>query len=118
NSSWLKFSFLRSARTVGTRRARASCASLAGGASESESSARWRCSSLIASKARQSVFGGFFGLSLNLVIPLLFMRLRSSGGYDADHVALHRVGHVQHSAVDKTDCIETQFAGSIAVIEL
>src|SRR6266699_2453687 len=43
----------------------------------------------MASKARQSVFGGFFGLSLNFVILPFFMRLRSSCGYDADHVAPH-----------------------------
>src|SRR5262249_25517439 len=55
-----------------------SCAAVAGGQSASESAAWWRSSSLMASKARQSVLGGFLGLSLNLVVLLLFMRLRPS----------------------------------------
>jgi hypothetical protein len=67
--------FLRKARTVGTRRARASCAPVAGGQSGSDSAARCRSALLIASKARHSVLGGRFGLSLNFVIVPLFMRL-------------------------------------------
>ena len=51
---------------------------VAGGASGSESAARWRCSSLMASNARQSPLGGFFGLSLNSVIFPFFMRLLSA----------------------------------------
>src|SRR5258708_4934556 len=75
NSSCVRFNFLRKARTVGTRRARASCAAVAGGQSGSESAARWRSSSLMASKARQSVLGGFFGLSLNFIEAQLIGRI-------------------------------------------
>ena len=75
-------------------------------------------SSLMASKARQSDFGGFFGLSLNLVILSFFMWLRSSGGYDANDVASHRIGDEKHSAVDQSDGVETQLARGIDVIEL
>ena len=42
--------------------------------------------------ARQSVFGGFFGLSLSFVVFPFLMRLGSSGRYDADDIASHRVG--------------------------
>src|SRR5438132_9475346 len=118
NSFCVRFSFLRKARTVGTRRARASCASLAGGQSGSESAARWRSFSLMASKARQSVFGGFFGLSLNLVIPFSFMRFRSSGGYDANDRPSHRVGDEEHSGVDHANCVETQLVGGVEIVEL
>ena len=96
----------------------ANCASLAGGQSGSESAARWRSSSLMASKVRQSVFGSFFGSSLNLVILLFFMRLRSSGGYNTNDVAPHRVGDEEHPAVDQANSVETQLASGIAVIEL
>src|SRR6202035_27115 len=44
---------------------------------------------LIVSKACQSVFGGFLGLSLNFVILPFFMRLRSSRGYDTNDGAPH-----------------------------
>src|SRR5712671_2210174 len=118
NSSCVKFSLWRNACTVGTRRARASCASVAGGASGSETAARWRCSSLMASKARQSVFGGFFGLSLNLVILPFFMRLCSSCGYDANDVVPHRIGDEEHSAVDQADSVQAQLASVVEVIEL
>src|ERR1700730_1963823 len=118
NSSCVSFSFRRKARTVGIRRARASCASVAGGESGSESAAWWRSSSLIASKARQSVFGGFLGLSLNFVILLFFMRLRSSRGYDTNDGAPHRVGDKKHAAVDQADRIETQLVGRIEIVEL
>jgi hypothetical protein len=66
--------FAQGTRTVGTR-ARASCAPVAGGQSGSESAARCRPSSLIASKARQSLLRGRFGLSLNFAILPLFIRL-------------------------------------------
>src|ERR1700730_14735046 len=118
NSSCVKFSFLRNARTVGTGRARASCALVAGDASGSETAARWRSASLMASKACQSVFGSFFGLSLNLVIFPLFMRLRSSCGYDADNLAPHCIGDEEHSAVDQTDGIKAQLATVIEIIKL
>src|SRR5258705_6669923 len=118
NSSCVKFSLWRNACTVGTRRARASCASVAGRASGSETAARWRCSSLMASKARQSVLGGLFELSLNLVILPFFMRLRSSCGYDASDLVPHRIGDKQHSPVDQTDSVEAQLAGGIEIIKL
>src|SRR5437667_7268230 len=47
----------------------------------------------MASKARQSLFGGFFELSLNLVIFSFFMRLGSSRRNDANDSAPHRVGN-------------------------
>src|SRR5687768_16907349 len=72
----------------------------------------------MASKARQSVLGGLFGLSLNLVILPFFMRLRSSCGYDASDVAPHRIGDEEHSAVDETDSAESQLATSIEIIKL
>src|SRR5260370_17130297 len=72
----------------------------------------------MASKARQSVFGGFFGLSLNLVILPFFMRLRSSCGYDANDVVPHRIGDEEHSAVDQADSVEAQLASAVEVIEL
>src|ERR1700730_5233463 len=72
----------------------------------------------MASKGRQSVFGGFFGLSLNLVMLPFFMRLRSSGGYDANDIASHRLGDEEHSAVHQTNSVETQLASGIEVIEL
>jgi hypothetical protein len=67
----------------------------------------------MASKARQSLLGGFFGLSLNLVILPFFMRLRSSDGYDADDLASHRVSDEEHSAVDQANSIETQSASDL-----
>src|SRR5260370_18099281 len=72
----------------------------------------------MASKARQSLFGGLFGLSLNLVILSFFMRLRSSGGYDANDVVSHRVSDKAHPAVDKTDSIETHLASRTEAIQL
>src|SRR2546423_13570026 len=99
------------------RRARASCAFVAGCASGSESAARWQSASLIASKARQSLLGGFFGSNLNFVIFPLFMRLRSSRGYDADDVASHRVANEEHSAVDQADGVEAQPAVGIAFVK-
>src|SRR5208282_6838241 len=72
----------------------------------------------MASKARQSLSGGFFGSSLNLVILPFFMRLRSSGGYDADDVASHRVSDEEHPAVDQTNSIETRLASGVEIIEL
>ena len=72
----------------------------------------------MASKARQSVFGGFFGLSLNFVILPFFMRLRSSCGYDADHVAPHCISDEEHSSVDETDSVETQFTTGVEIIIL
>src|SRR5215216_7333567 len=72
----------------------------------------------MASKARQSVFGGFFGLNLNLVIFPFFMRLRSSRGYDANDIAPHRIGDEEHAAVDKTNCIEARLAGGTEIVEL
>src|SRR6266571_2271213 len=101
NSSCVIFSFFRKARTLGTRRARASCASVAGGQSGSEREARCRSSSLIASKRRQSVLGGFFGLSLKFVILPFFIRLCPSGGYDANDLHAHRVGDEEHPALDQ-----------------
>src|ERR1700736_1076482 len=100
------------------RRARASCALVAGRAFGSESAARWRSFSLIASKARQSVFGGLFGLSLNFVIFPFFMRLGSSRRDDTDDRSPHRIGNVEHAALDHSDRVETQFIGSIAIVEL
>src|SRR5437588_6384522 len=108
----------RSARTLGTRRARASCAFVAGCASGSESAARWRSASLMASKARQSVLGGFFGSSLNFVILPLFMRFRSSCGYDANDVASQRAGDEEHSAVDQADGVEARLSGGIEIVKL
>src|ERR1700736_5319306 len=67
----------------------------------------------MASKARQSVFGGFLGLSLNLVILPFFMRLRSSCGYDANDVASQRIGDEEHSAVDQTDGVEARLASGV-----
>src|ERR1700691_4259327 len=72
----------------------------------------------MASKARQSVFGGFFGLSLNLVILSFFMWVRSSGGYDANDLASHRISDEEHSAVDQSDGVEAQLAGGVEVVEL
>src|SRR5258708_598816 len=118
NSSCVRFSFLRKARTVGTRRARASCAPVAGGQSGSESAARWRSSSLMASNTRQSVLGGLFGLSLNFVILPFFMRLCPSGGYDANDRPSHRVGDEKHSAFDQADSIEAQLVDRIEIVEL
>src|ERR1700722_162153 len=70
------------------------------------------------SKARQSDFGGFFGLSLNLVVLPSFMWLRSSRGDDAHDVTSYRRGDNEHPALDKTDCVEAQLAGGIAIVEL
>jgi hypothetical protein len=72
----------------------------------------------MASKARQSVFGGFFALSLNLVILPFFMRLRSAGGYDPNDVASRRMGQEEHSPIDQTDCVEAQLASGIEIIKL
>src|SRR4051812_34573659 len=52
----------------------------------------------MASKARQSDFGGFFGLSLNFVILPFFMRLRSS--CHANDVSSHRASDEKHPALD------------------
>jgi hypothetical protein len=71
----------------------------------------------MASKARQSLFGGFFELSLNLVILPFFMRLRSSFGYGPDNIVSHRVGDEEHSAIGQTDSIEAQLAGGVEIIE-
>jgi hypothetical protein len=101
--------------TVAAERA---SASVAGAASGSETAARCRSSSLMASKARQSVLGGLFGLSLNLVILPFFMRLRSSCGYDANDVAPHCTGDEEHSPVDETDRVEAQRASGIDIIKL
>jgi hypothetical protein len=70
------------------------------------------------SKARQSVLGGLFELSLNLVILPFFMRLRSSCGYDASDLAPHRIGNEKHAPVDQTDRVEAQLAGGIEIIKL
>src|SRR6187200_3350797 len=67
------FGFACIRKCAETRRARASCASVAGGQSGSERAAAWRFSSLMASKARQSVFGGLFARSLNFVVLPLAM---------------------------------------------
>src|ERR1700704_2273778 len=72
----------------------------------------------MASKARQSVLGGLFELSLNLVILPFFMRLRSSCGYDASDLAPHRIGNEKHALVDQTDRVEAQLAGGIEIIKL
>jgi|SRR5580692_12197131 hypothetical protein len=72
----------------------------------------------MASKARQSVFGGFFALSLNLVILPFFMRLRSSCGCDANDVAPRRIDDEEHSPIDQTDGVEAQLASSIEIIKL
>src|SRR5438132_13568186 len=118
NSSCVRFSFLRKARTVGTRRARASCAPVAGGQSGSESAARWRSALLMASKARQSVLGGRFGLSLNFVILPFFMRLGPSGGYDANDRPSRRVGDEKHSGIDPADSMEAHFVGRTEIVAL
>src|SRR6266568_1423510 len=72
----------------------------------------------MASNARQSVFGGLFGLSLYFVILPLFMRLRSSGGNDANDGTPHGIGDEKHAAVDQADRIEPLLTSSIAIIEL
>jgi hypothetical protein len=72
----------------------------------------------MASKARQSVFGGFLGLSLNLVIFPFFMRLRSSRGYDANDIIPHRVGDEQHPTVNQADRVEAQLVRCTEVVEL
>src|SRR5579859_2121699 len=72
----------------------------------------------MASKARQSVLGGLFEPSLNLVILPFFMRLRSSCGYDASDLAPHRVGDEEHSPIDQTDRVEAQLAGGVEIIKL
>jgi len=72
----------------------------------------------MASKARQSVFGGFFGLSRNLVVLPFFMRLCSSGGYDANDVISQCVSDKEHPAVDQADSVEAQLASGVEVIEL
>src|SRR5580658_6823415 len=70
------------------------------------------------SKARQSDFGGFFELSLNLVVLPSFTWLRSSRGDDANEVASHRIGHKEHPPLDRADCVEAQLAGGTAIVEL
>src|SRR5205085_1172371 len=78
----------------------------------------WRSSSLRASKARQSVFGGFFGLSLKLVILPFFMRLCPSCGNDANDHSSHRVSDKEHMAIDQADGVEAQFVVGVTIIEL
>ncbi|HEV3270722.1 MAG TPA: hypothetical protein VGZ93_00905, partial [Candidatus Methylacidiphilales bacterium] len=70
------------------------------------------------SKARQSVFGGFLGLSLNFVILPFFMWLRSSRGYDANDSAPHRIADEKHSAIDQPNRTKTPLIGSTEIIEL
>src|SRR5262245_45525399 len=108
----------RIARTFTTRRARASCSSVAGGQSGSETAAAWRSSSVMASKARQSVFGGRFGSSLNLVVLPFFMGLGASRRNDAGHIASDRIGDNEQPAVDEADRIEAGLARGIAVLEI
>src|SRR5712692_4795822 len=72
----------------------------------------------MASKARQSLFGGFFELSLNLVIFSFFMRLGSSRRNDANDSTPHGIGDAKHSAVDQADRIETQLLGGTEIIEV
>src|SRR5208283_484601 len=72
----------------------------------------------MASKARQSVFGGFFGLSLNLMILPFFMRLCPSGGYDANDRPPHRVGDEEHPAIDQADSVEAKLVGGVEIVEL
>src|ERR1700687_1522032 len=72
----------------------------------------------MASNARQSVFGGFFGLSLKLVIRSFFMRLCPSGGEDANDRPSHRVSDEEHPAVDQPDGVEAKLAVGVAIIEL
>jgi len=45
------------------------------------------------------------------------MRLRSSGGYDPNDGAPHRIGDEEHSPVDNADRVETQLVGCIEIIE-
>src|SRR5579859_711766 len=72
----------------------------------------------MASKARQSVLGGLFGLSLYFVIFPFLMRLRSSRRDDAHRIAPHCISDKKHAVVDKTNSIETQFAAGMQVVEL
>src|SRR5260221_12051719 len=72
----------------------------------------------MASKARQSVFGGFFGSSLKLVILPFFMRLCPSGGNDANDGPSHRVSNEEHPAVDHANGVEAQLVISVAIVEL
>src|SRR3974390_3056617 len=72
----------------------------------------------MASKARQLLFGGFFGLSLKLVIFPFLMRLRSSCGYDADDIVPYRVGDEEHPLVDQTNGVEARLAVSIEIVKL
>ena len=46
------------------------------------------------------------------------MRLRSSRGYDTNDGAPHRVGDKKHAAIDQTDSVESQFVGSLKIVEL
>ncbi len=46
------------------------------------------------------------------------MRLRSSGGYDANDGVSHRVSDEEHLTVDQADSIETRLASRIEIIEL
>jgi hypothetical protein len=71
----------------------------------------------MASKARQSVFGGFLGLSLKLVILPFFMRLCSSGRYDANDRTSYGVGDKEHSAIDKADGVDAKLVSGVAIIE-
>src|SRR5947209_1690452 len=73
----------------------------------------------MASNRRQSVFGGFLGLSLNLVIFSFFMWLCPSGGYDAqDRSSYYRVSNEENPAFDHANCIETHLVGGIQIVEL
>jgi len=60
----------------------------------------------------------YFGLSLDLVILPFFVWLRSSGGYDANAVASHRIGDEEHSTVYQSDDVKAHLASGAEVIEL
>jgi hypothetical protein len=60
----------------------------------------------MASKARQSVLGGFFGLSLNFVILPFFIRLCCLRRIWCKQPHLSCVGDEEHAAIDDTDGIE------------
>ena len=76
--------FLCQAQACCARRVRSAAASAGSCVSVAAASASagrpYDVLSLIASKWRQLLFGGLFGLSLNLVILPFFMWLRSSRG--------------------------------------
>jgi len=46
------------------------------------------------------------------------MRLCSSGRYDANDIASHRVSDEDHSAIDQTEGVETQLSGGIEIVKL